>query len=168
LRAGLVPLVFQSRPRMRRLLSELLKLNLGGHGVRVFLHWPVIIDGGERVVVGDDVAIGAFVHIWGGGGVTIGDRVLIASHTAITSLSHDYSGERIYGTQQQAPIVIEDDVWIGAHSVILPGVQIGKGAVVGAGSVVTKNVPSRSIVCGAPARIVKYRPAAIDVATDQT
>ena len=133
--------------------------------MRVFLHWPVVIEGGQRVVVGDDVAIGAFVHIWGGGGVTIGDRVLIASHTAITSLSHDYAGERIHGTQQKAPIVIEDDVWIGTHSVILPGVQIGKGAVVGAGSVVTKNVPSRSIVCGIPARVLKYRPVAVDADT---
>lgn len=54
-------------------------------------------------------------------------------------------------------IIIEDDVWIGANSVILPGVTIKKGAVVGAGSVVTKDVPSYAVVCGNPARVIKYR-----------
>ncbi len=54
-------------------------------------------------------------------------------------------------------IIIEDDVWIGANSVILPGVTIKKGAIIGAGSVVTKDVPQYAIVCGNPAHIIRYR-----------
>ena len=54
-------------------------------------------------------------------------------------------------------IIIEDDVWIGANSVILPGITIEQGAVIGAGSVVTKDVPSYAIVAGNPAKIIKYR-----------
>lgn len=54
-------------------------------------------------------------------------------------------------------IIIEDDVWIGCNSVILPGVKIGTGAIIGAGSVVTKNIPANAIVCGNPAKILKYR-----------
>lgn len=55
------------------------------------------------------------------------------------------------------PVIICDDVWVGANSVILPGITIGKGAVVGAGSVVTKDVPAYAIVMGNPAKIKKYR-----------
>ena len=142
----------------RRFLSELLKLRLGRCGSHVYLHSPLVIENGECVSVGDDVVIGAFVHIWGGGGVMIGHRVLIASHVAITSLTLSYTGPRVRETIRAAPIDIGDDAWIGTHAVILPGVRIGAGAVIGAGSVVTRDVPPRSIVAGVPARIVKNRP----------
>jgi acetyltransferase-like isoleucine patch superfamily enzyme len=124
----------------------------------VYLHSPIVIETGERVSVGDDVTIGAFVHIWGGGGVTIGHRVLIASHVAISSLTHVYTGSTIHRTLRAAPIDIGDDAWIGAHAVLLPGVRIGAGAVVGAGSIVTRDVPPRAIVAGVPARVLKNRP----------
>ena len=61
------------------------------------------------------------------------------------------------GFQSEKPIVIGNDVWIGGHVIILPGVQIGNGAIVGAGAVVTKNVPDYAIVGGNPARIIRYR-----------
>jgi maltose O-acetyltransferase len=146
------------RSAYRRVLSELLKVRLGRCGARVYLHSPIVIETGERVSVGDDVTIGAFVHIWGGGGVTIGHRVLIASHVAISSLTHVYTGSTIHRTLRAAPIDIGDDAWIGAHAVLLPGVRIGAGAVVGAGSIVTRDVPPRAIVAGVPARVLKNRP----------
>ena len=59
--------------------------------------------------------------------------------------------------REKVGIVIEDDVWIGANCVILPGVHIGYGAVVAAGSVVTRNVPSYALVAGVPAKVIKYR-----------
>ena len=59
---------------------------------------------------------------------------------------------------READIIIEDDVWIGANSVITSGVHVGKGAIIGAGSVVTKNIPSYAIAAGTPAKVIKQRP----------
>lgn len=118
---------------------------------------PICIQGADNVILGDDVAISSFVHMWGDGGIRIGNRVMIASHTAITTLTHDYREERMQGTLLRKEVVIEDDVWIGAHCTIMPGIRIGKGAVVGAGSVVTRNVEPYAIVIGSPARVWKYR-----------
>lgn len=115
-----------------------------------------VIEGKKFIEIGEHSAIGSFVHIWGHGGVTIGNRVLIASHTTITSLTHDYSGENVrFGKIIAKPVVINDDAWIGTHAVIMPGVTIGKGAIVGAGSIVTKNVEAYTVVVGNPARFVK-------------
>jgi maltose O-acetyltransferase len=82
---------------------------------------------------------------------------MIGSHTAISTVTHDFEAAIMYGTIVTGPIEIDDDVWIGTHAVVLPNVRIGKGAVVGAGSVVTRTVPSNAIVLGVPARVVKYR-----------
>jgi len=118
---------------------------------------PIVISEPENVEIGDDVSLAPFVHIWGGGGIKIGHRVMIASHTAITSLTHDYCHMRMYGTIIKKAIVIEDDVWIGGHCVVLPGIIIGKGSVIGAGSIVTRNVEPNAIMAGVPARLLKYR-----------
>lgn len=118
---------------------------------------PINIEGAEYVELGDNVSIAPFVHIWGHGGLKIGNRVMIASHAAITTLTHDYNQESMYTTLIRGRVVIEDDVWIGAQSVIMPGVTVGKGAVVGAGSVVTKDVAPYSIVLGIPAKHYKFR-----------
>jgi len=115
-------------------------------GQRVTLHMPVSITGAEKVEVGNNVGIAAFVQMWGGGGIRIGDGVMIGAHTAITSEGHDHTKESMYGTLTQNPVVIEDGAVIGTHSIILPGVTIGKGAVVGAGSVITMNVKPYTIV----------------------
>jgi acetyltransferase-like isoleucine patch superfamily enzyme len=108
--------------------------------------------------IGDDSTIGTYVHMWCLGGIAIGSRVMIGSHTAITSITHDYAEEDMrFAPTIRKPVVVEDDVWIGTHSIILPGVTIGKGSVVGANSVVTKDVKPYSIVYGSPAKIYKYR-----------
>ena len=71
-------------------------------------------------------------------------------------MTHDYSGENVrFGKIIAKPVVINDDAWIGTHAVIMPGVTIGKGAIVGAGSIVTKNVEAYTVVVGNPARFVK-------------
>jgi acetyltransferase-like isoleucine patch superfamily enzyme len=126
-------------------------------GEDVVLYFPVSIQGPEHITLGDNVAVSAFVQMFGQGGILIGNRVMIGSHTAITSLTHDYCQERMQGTLIKKPVVIEDDVWIGAHCVIMPGVVIGAGSVLGAGSIVTKDVEPYSIVVGAPARALKWR-----------
>lgn len=121
------------------------------------LFMPIWIAKACNVELGERVSLNAFVHIWGDGGVVIGNRVMIGSHTAITTVTHDYTADCMKDTVIRKRVVIEDDVWIGTHCVVMPGVTIGKGAVIGAGAVVTKNVPPNAIVAGVPARLIKYR-----------
>lgn len=127
------------------------------HGHNVSIRQPVCFEGINFIEIDDEVSIAAFVHIWGSGGVKIGKRVMIASHCAITTITHDYSKKDMYKTVVAKPIVIEDDVWIGAHAVIMPGITIKKGAVIAAGSVVTKDVEAYQIVAGVPAKLIKVR-----------
>jgi galactoside O-acetyltransferase len=123
-------------------------------GTDVRLRQPVTIYHPEGLRIGSQVDIGEFVHIRANGGVTIGSRVLIASHVAITSRAHPLTPPR-FGVTDDAPIRIEDDVWIGAGAIVLPGVTIGKGAVVAAGAVVSNDVPPMTVVAGVPARALK-------------
>ncbi|MFA7116560.1 MAG: acyltransferase [Bacteroidales bacterium] len=93
------------------------------------------------------------------GPVTIGNHVSIAQNVTITALNHNFSDIEKNIDQQGIninPINIENDVWIGANAVILPGVIIGKHSVIGAGSIVTKKIPPYSICVGNPAHIIKY------------
>lgn len=128
-------------------------------GEGVAIHLPVVINNPDRLRLGARVSINAFTHIWAGGGVTIGDDTLIASHVAITSLTHDAKSERYGGTLVNKPIVIGRNVWIGSHAVILPGVAIGDNAIVGAGAVVTRDVPAGVTVVGVPARPLRENQA---------
>ncbi|MGR3220981.1 MAG: acyltransferase [Candidatus Anammoxibacter sp.] len=129
------------------------KLKKIGEGSNIYS--SVIINYPEQVSLGDRVHIAEFVHIWGGGKVNIGNDVLIAAHTIITSMTHDAHAALFSDTVITKPVVIESNVWIGSGSIILPGVCIGEGSIVGAGSVVTKNVPKRSVVVGVPAKVVR-------------
>jgi acetyltransferase-like isoleucine patch superfamily enzyme len=117
----------------------------------VRLRMPITIYAPEKLELGDQVDIGEFTHIRANGGVRIGDRVLIASHVVITSRAHPVAVPR-YGIVEDAPVVIENDVWIGAGAIVLPGVTVGQGSIIGAGAVVTKSVDPRTIVAGVPAK----------------
>jgi len=95
-------------------------------GKSIRLAFPLTFEGKHEIEIGNYVSIASFVHIWGHGGVKIGNRVLIATYTAITSLTHDYTYETIrFAPIIAKPVVIGDDVWIGSNAVINPGVTIG-------------------------------------------
>jgi len=119
------------------------------------LHFPCFIEPLSGLRVGDRVAINAFVHIWANQPVTIGDDTMIASHVQITTSTHSYAVRPYRDHRQDAPITIGSNVWIGTGAIVLPGVSIGDHAVVGAGSVVTRDVPAGAVVVGVPARIIK-------------
>ncbi len=116
-----------------------------------------IIQGSEFIELGNKVLIGTYTHIWGHGEIKIGSRMMIASHISITSLTHDYKRADMEATLVKGQVTIEDDVWIKSHSVIMPGIRIGKDAVVGAGSIVTKDIAPGLIVFGVPAKHHKFR-----------
>jgi maltose O-acetyltransferase len=134
-----------------------IRLSLKQCGTNLSIQFPTLIAQPEQIEIGNDVSIVAFVHIWGAGGVRIGNRTMIGSHGAISSVTHDYTRQEMNRTIVKAPVEIGDDVWLGSHVMVMPGVVIGSGAVVGAGALVTKNVAPRAIVAGVPARVLKFR-----------
>ncbi len=129
-------------------------------GKRTTIYPGVWIFPGKRLTIGDDVDLAFGVIITTNGGVVIGDRVLIGYRAQILSSNHiiPKNKEQIFGAGHKfKPVTIHKDVWIGANAIILPGVSIGEGAVIAAGSVVTKDVPSFGVVAGIPAKLIKHR-----------
>lgn len=108
------------------------------------------------VIIGGHTRIGLHNTIIGP--VTIGHHVNLAQGITVTALNHNFDDPKKRIDEQgisTKPVVIEDDIWIGANAVILPGVTIGHHTVVAAGAVVTKDVPPHSLVAGVPAKIIK-------------
>ena len=108
------------------------------------------------VVIGDHTRIGLHNTIIGP--VEIGNHVNLAQGITVTALNHNFSDTNKRIDEQgvsTTPVTIEDDVWVGANAVILPGVTIGEHCVVAAGAVVTKDVPPHSLVAGVPAKVIK-------------
>ncbi|HET6837673.1 MAG TPA: acyltransferase [Gemmatimonadales bacterium] len=109
---------------------------------------------GRDVYIADDLLI--VEELTERGNVTIGNRVSIAPRVTLVTSSHpNRSLIREFAPVAQGPIVIEDDAWLGAGCIILPGVHVGRGAVVGANSVVVSSVPALHVVAGQPARTVR-------------
>lgn len=115
------------------------------------------LNGDPKITVGDNFYMNAGCHILGE--IIFGNDVMIGPKTVIWGRDHGMSREKPMRKQphNKKPIVIGDDVWIGASVTVLKGITIGKGAIIGAGSVVTKNVPEYAIAVGNPARVVKHR-----------
>ncbi len=108
------------------------------------------------VIIGDHTRIGLHNTIIGP--VEIGSHVNLAQGITVTALNHNFNDTNKRIDEQGVstnPVTIEDDVWIGANAVILPGVTIGNHCVVAAGAVVTKDVPPHSLVAGVPAKVIK-------------
>jgi acetyltransferase-like isoleucine patch superfamily enzyme len=115
---------------------------------------------GAGLRVGNNSNIGPFAYIGCSGMITIGNNVMISPRVSIYAENHNFSRTDIPMKEQgvtKDEVVIEDDCWIAANSIILAGVTIGKGSIISAGSVVTKDVPRYSIVGGVPAKIIKTR-----------
>ena len=113
---------------------------------------------GARLKIGNGTYLNRNTLIIAVGSVTIGADCRIAWDVIIMDSDlHPVDADN--QPTSSSPVVIEDDVWIGCRSIILKGVRLGRGAVIAAGSVVTKDVPPHAIVCGAPARIISDNPA---------
>ena len=115
------------------------------------------LSGDPKIIIGDNFYMNAGCHILGE--ITIGDDVMIGPKTVIWGRDHGIKKDKPMREQEhfKQPITIGNDVWIGANVTILKGVKISDGVVIGAGSVVTKDIPPYAIVVGNPAKIVKYR-----------
>ncbi len=117
-------------------------------GLRLYVKGGISI--GEHSVIDRDCVLD------GRGGIEIGHNVNLAPEVMLLTAYHDPDDLEHFGGVEK-PIVVEDYAWIATRAMVLPGVHIGRGAVVGAGSVVTKNVAAGTIVAGNPARFIRDR-----------
>lgn len=154
-----------------RHLPESNKINLGQKTLRAFCGKMLLAKCGNHVNIeknaefahsvelGDHSGLGINCRI--SGKTLIGNNVMMGPNVLIFTKNHAFDRIDIpmnfQGISEEKPVVIEDDVWIGANAIILPGVTVSKGSIIGAGAVVTKNVPAYAIVAGNPAKILKYR-----------
>ncbi len=146
------------------------------HGVRKFfyrlagmkigrgstLHMRARIYDPRHIIIGSDTLIGERATLDGRrqlaeskGGLVIGDHVDIASEVMIWTSEHNLSSDEWEAIE--AKVIIEDYVFIGPRAIILPGVKLGRGCIVAAGAVVTKDVPEKAIVAGIPAKVINHR-----------
>jgi acetyltransferase-like isoleucine patch superfamily enzyme len=123
------------------------------------IHMNVFVTG-ANITIGDNVVINRSTYMDGRIGITIKDNVSISPEVYILSMEHD-PNDANFGTRG-GEVIIEENAWIGARAMILPGVHIGEGAVIGAGTVVTKNVAPYKIVAGAPAHEIGERKCEIN------
>lgn len=122
------------------------------------LQGAIYLENGASLKIGNNVGMSS-TRMWIHDSVTIGDNVKVGAYVLITDTdAHpmDYMARRTSndGTKS-APIVIENDVWVGAHSIILKGVTIGARSIIGAGSVVTKSIPADCVAVGNPCKVIK-------------
>jgi chloramphenicol O-acetyltransferase type B len=153
--------------RARRLLSGLALIErFGSHG-KNFVFDPDGTYTYESIHVGDNVDLGLRPTIMAPlGGVRIGSNVILGPEVAIRGGNHrtDVVGSTIAAAKKvpgdrrfDLGVIIEDDVWIGTRAIILQGVTVGRGAVIGAGAVVTSSIPRYAIAAGVPARVIRMR-----------
>ncbi|MBI4004260.1 MAG: acyltransferase [Candidatus Omnitrophica bacterium] len=120
-----------------------------------------IINGTGSIILGRRCGISSFTYLANGSAfIRIGDGVRIGPHVYLGSSNRGFEDPNTPILDQEKSeqgIVIEDDVWVGAHVVVLDGVRIGRGSVIGAGAIVTRDIPPLSIAVGNPARVIRQR-----------
>ena len=157
----LVRILKEIRNRARNFLMFKVRYRYIKHGRDIYIKWNTKIwSPHKHIVLGNRVEMGFYCII--GCDIEVGNNVLIGSKVKLIGSDdriYNIIGELLWDSPRgdKKKIVIEDDVWIGAGSVIISGVKICRGAIVGAGSVVVKDVAPYSIVAGVPARCIKMR-----------
>jgi acetyltransferase-like isoleucine patch superfamily enzyme len=117
---------------------------------------PFMVDYGYNITLGDNVFINHDCYLMDCAPISIGDNTFIGPKCGLYTANHPLNAiARNKGVEQALPITIGNNVWLGANVIILPGVTIGNGVVVSAGSIVTKNISDNQLVMGAPAKVVK-------------
>lgn len=147
--------------RQRRRQKKLLR-RMPHVGRNVYVSPDARFSNPEVVTVGDSVWIGEEFRAMGAGAVCIGSGTIISRCVEIWTSNHRYDAADLRSLPYDRrtdlkPVTVGENVWIGTHVLLVPGVTVGEGAVIGMGSVVTKDVPPLAVVGGNPARVLKYR-----------
>lgn len=155
--ANLLYQINSSLPKDRaKIHKDLFPLLFRKLGKNSWFELPFNCDYGKSIKIGENCYFNHHCSIGDGGQVTIGNNVLIGPYVGIYTARHPLNSKlRLDGWQSVRDIEIGDNVWIGANVTILSGVKIGKNSVIGAGSVVTKNIPSNVLAYGVPCRVAK-------------
>ncbi|MGQ9662697.1 MAG: acyltransferase [Kiritimatiellia bacterium] len=128
-------------------------------GLNINIEKGAYFGDGSEVEIGDNSGIGVNGQVYGP--VRIGNDVMMGPEVVVITRNHCWNrtdvAMRLQGHLPPEPVTIGDDVWIGTRVIILPGVTIGRGAIIGAGAVVTRDVPEYAIVGGNPARVIRFR-----------
>jgi len=139
-------------PEQQAILRQL----LGQIGRNSIIEPPFYCSYGQNIYIGDHVFLNVLCTILDGNAVHIGHHVMIGPAVQIYTAAHHLQAEtRIQGWEVAKPIVIEENVWVGGGAILLPGVRIGRNAVVGAGAVVSRDVPANTVVVGNPAKVIR-------------
>lgn len=139
-------------PERQTILQHL----LGQIGQNSIIEPPFYCVYGQNIHIGDHVYLNVLCTILDCNEVHIGHHVMIGPNVQIYCAAHLLQAEaRIQGWEVAKPVVIEDNAWIGGGAILLPGVRIGRNAVIGAGAVVPRSVPANTVVVGNPARVVR-------------
>ena len=144
---------------IKKLRSSIAAGCFDNHGRNINIEKGADFGNGSGISIGNNSGLGVDCVVRGP--LQIGDDVMMGRCVNIMTNSHDTSRTDIpmnqQGHKQKKKVTIESDVWIGNRVIILPGVKIGKGSIIGAGAVVTKDVPEYAVVAGVPAKVIKYR-----------
>ncbi len=139
-------------PERQSILQQLLG-HIGQHSI---IEPPFHCSYGQNIYMGDHVYLNVLCTIVDCNEVHIGHHVMIGPHVQIYTAAHLLEAEtRIQGWEVAKAIVIEDNVWLGGGAIVLPGVRVGRNAVVGAGAVVSRSVAANTVVAGNPARVIR-------------
>jgi maltose O-acetyltransferase len=129
---------------------------LASFGEDSFVEPPFFCDYGANTHIGRDCFLNVNVVILDSALVTVGDRVQVGPAAQLLTADHPReASERARGVELAKPVTVGDDVWIGAAAILCPGVSVGSGAVIGAGSVVTRDIPPAVIAAGNPCQVVR-------------
>lgn len=146
----------QTRPKESERKEELLNQLLPHKGEHVTILSPFYTDYGYNCRIGEETFLNHNAYLMDGAPITIGKHCFIGPNCGMYTANHPLvAEERNQGLEQARPITIGDNVWIGADVTILPGVTIGEGSVIGAKSVVTKDIPPNVIALGNPCRVLR-------------
>lgn len=145
-----------ARPSQAGEMLALLGQLLGAMGEGCWIEPPLYVNWGRRITLGDHVYANTGLTVIDDTFVTIGSHVMLGPRVTISAASHPVDPElRRQAYQYDLPVVLEENVWVGAGATILPGVTIGKNSVIGAGSVVDRDIPPDVVAAGVPCRVLR-------------